>query len=34
MIRVAVVEDSDADAAVIQEHFLRYGKENGEQFSP
>ena len=32
MIRVAIVEDSDADAAVLQSHFQRYGNENGEIF--
>ena len=33
MIRVAIVEDTDADAALLEQHLLRYGKENEEAFS-
>ena len=32
MIRVALVEDTDTDAALLEAHLKRYGKENGEAF--
>ena len=32
MIRVAIVEDNDTDASLIESHLKRYAKENGEAF--
>ena len=33
MIRIALVEDRDADAERLSSHLERFGRENGEAFS-